>query len=200
MEVLSSVRIRVINDMTAKTFGGKYKSKNWKTSTFMVLVWCPLTGTDMHAAVTSGYATKQQIAHVKAKKHTHASSFTHTTLHACTQTQRNRFTISAHFFWEKQQTKTQTDYSQFQDKVEIKKRWNHSFQHPQWFPRWVRTQMFTIKTNMLATEWNVESREAKTPKKHTGIYLKKSDWGLNVDKPPTVYQLEVKTNCWTNRE
>ena len=71
-----------------KTFGEKKKKerKDSTISTFMVLVRCPHTGTDMHAAVTSWYATKTvKTAHIKARN-TLTPSYIHSSVHACTQT------------------------------------------------------------------------------------------------------------------
>lgn len=79
----------------------KKKLKDLTISTFMVLVWRPHTGTNMHAAVTSWYATETvKTAHIKAKKHTHSHPHIYTVLcrHAHKLTQRDRFTLSAHFF------------------------------------------------------------------------------------------------------
>lgn len=104
----------------------------------MVLVRCPHTGTIMHAAVTSWYATETvKTAHIKAKDHTFPSSYTQ--FCACMHnklTQRDRFTLSAHFFWDTHRTKIHKDHSpnHYNFKTKIKNDENHSAQHPQMIP------------------------------------------------------------------
>lgn len=53
----------------------------------------------MYAVVTSRFARKQQQQTLKQKReiHTHTSSYIHSNVNACTQTQKDRFTLSAHF-------------------------------------------------------------------------------------------------------
>lgn len=69
----------------------------------------------MHAAVTSEYATKQQEQHtLKQKKHIHTLIYTQICAHKLTL--RDRFTLSAHFFWDEDLTETQMVYGQYHSK------------------------------------------------------------------------------------
>lgn len=94
-----------------KTFGEK-KKERFNNIYIHGVGRCPHTGTDMHTAVTSWYAT--ETVHIKAKKHTLTPSYIHSSVHACTQTHtEGQIYVKCTLFWDEHQTEIRTDRSQY---------------------------------------------------------------------------------------
>lgn len=85
------------------------KTKNDLTiSTFMVLVDVP---TQAQTCTLQSHHGMQQKQYTLKQRNTHSHPHIYTVLcmHAHKLTQRDRFTLSAHFFWDEHQTEIHTD-------------------------------------------------------------------------------------------